>query len=196
MTHYAISEFLIVLTGLWASYRLARQQRLAAMFGTLFFTFAAGIGVFRFGLDRDGSLIEALAPLHQFISLLGGSAAMMVLVYDLLDRRGDAFIWRSRYEIVAVVALTAVVLFRPLAVPVFFIWSLGFVTLVVRSAAPEYSSRLRVGTMAGLMLIALLVFRQASWLSPALSWHIFHGLVAVWLLGLGYILVLPRRVAV
>jgi hypothetical protein len=193
MTHYAISEFLIVMAGLWAASRLARQRRMAAMFGVLFFALAAGIGVIRFGLDRDGSLITGLAPIHQFISLLGGSAAMMVLVYDLIDRRADGLIWRARYEALALVALTLVVLFRPLAVPLFLLWSIGFITLVVLSAETMQRSRLGVGLLAGLMLIALLVFRQASWLSPAVSWHIFHTLVAIWLFGLGYILLSPSR---
>ncbi len=193
MTHYAVSEFFIVLAGLWAALRLARRQRLAAMFGVLFFTLAAGIGVIRYGFDRDGSLIAGLAPIHQFFSLLGGSAAMIALVYDLIDRRADRGVWRSRYEVVALVALTLVVLFRPLAVPMFLLWSIGFITLAVLSEDTVHRSRLGVGMLAGLMLIALLIFRQASWLSPSVSWHVFHSLVAIWIFGLGYILVSPPR---
>ena len=47
---------------------------------------------------------------------------------------------------------------------------------------------LMAGAMAALMLFNVLVFRQAEWLSAAMSWHIFHVLVALWLVGLGVLL--------
>lgn len=191
MVHYAFSEALIVLAGLWAAYRLATHHRFAAMLGVLVFVLAAAIGAVRYGLN--GGLVTDLAPIHQFVSAVGGSAAMMALVYDLIDRRADAPIWRPRYLAVALVAMTLIVLFRPLAVPVFLIWSLAFIALVIGMPHRPEVPRWRAGMMAGLMLIAVLVFRQASWLSPAQSWHAFHILVAVWVFGLGYSLTMQPR---
>ena len=46
--------------------------------------------------------------------------------------------------------------------------------------------------LAGVMLVNVLVLRQASWLTPAESWHAFHFVVACWLLAIYTLLVSQR----
>ena len=53
----------------------ARGHKAAAL-GILLFSGAAALGVVRFGLDRDGSLIAALADVHRLAGTLGDSAGL------------------------------------------------------------------------------------------------------------------------
>lgn len=188
MSHYAISELLIVVAGIWAARRLFKNDHRAAALGILLFTAAAAIGVVRFGFDPDGSLIAGLADIHRIAGTLGGTAAMMFLVYDVLGRRVDWVTWQNRYLAMAVIGLAAAIAFPRLIVPFFALWSLGFIWLVSRAAPTLELPTVQAVVIAGLMLFNVLVFRQSPYLAPAVSWHIFHVLVAVWLAGLGFLL--------
>ena len=188
MTHYAISELLIVVAGIWTAQRMFKNDHRAAALGILLFIAAAGIGVVRFGFDRDGSLIAGLADIHRIAGTLGGTTAMMCLVYDMLGRRAAWLIWQNRYLAVAVMALAAAIAFPRLIVPFFALWSLGFIWLVSRAAPSLERPTAQAVAMASLMLFNVLVFRQSPYLAPAVGWHIFHVLVAVWLVGLGFLL--------
>jgi hypothetical protein len=195
MTHYALSELLIVVAGTWAIRQSIARQHTATALGIFLFSAAAAIGVIRFGFDRDGGLIAALADIHRLAGTLGGTAAMMALVYDLLARRAaDAASAQSRmrrYMFVSAAALAFAIAFPPLIVPLFALWSLLFIMLATRSAPLLQRPPAQVFMLSALMLFNVLVFRQAAWLSPAMSWHIFHVLTAFWLAGLGYLLARP-----
>ncbi len=196
MTHYALSELLIVLAGIGAARACISQGHKAATLGILLFSGAAALGVVRFGLDRDGSLIVLLADLHSLAGTLGGTAAMTALVYDLLARRVSATHWagsplQRRYMFAVSLALAFAVAFPVLIVPLFAIWSLLFIILATRSAELFQLPPAQVFALSALMLFNVLLFRKAAWLSPEVSWHVFHVLTAVWLVGLGYVLARP-----
>lgn len=190
MAHYAISEALIVLAGLWAAPRLYRQARPAAAFAIMLFSFAALLGVIRFAFDRQAEMAE----IHRLAGTLGGLAAMMALVFEMIDRRGVRLDnWRRRYLLAAALGLGLAISLAWLRVPLFLLLSVTFIILVVKSA-PLLGRRVPVAMMmAGIMLVNVVVFRQAAWLSPAVAWHVFHVLVAVWLVALGLLLYPPRR---
>jgi hypothetical protein len=195
MTHYALSELLIVVAGAWAIRRALAQQHISVAFGIFLFSAAAAIGVIRFGFDRDGSLIAALADIHRLAGTLGGTAAMMALVYHLLARRvSGASATQSlmrRYMFVSAAALAFAIAFPRLLVPLFALWSVAFIILATRRAALLKRPPVQVLFISAFMLFNVLVFRQAAWLSPAMSWHIFHILTALWLVGLGFLLARP-----
>ena len=196
MTHFALSELLIVVIGLWAARRLYGAGRAAAALGLILFSTAAAIGAIRFGFDRDGALIAALADIHRLAGNIGGTAAMMALVYDLLHRRAQSAVWQGRYMAACAVALALALAFPKLSVPLFVWWSVGFIGLVAMSADTLGRPSGMAMAIAGLMLVNVVVFRQASWLSVSMSWHIFHVLVAVWAFGLAHLLAAaPNRSA-
>ncbi|MCH1486367.1 MAG: hypothetical protein L7V29_02395 [Alphaproteobacteria bacterium] len=200
MSHFALSELLIVVVGLWAARRLYGAGRGAAALALILFSAAAGIGVIRFGLDRDGALIAALADIHRFAGTLGGTAAMMALVYDLLQRRAPNPVWQGRYMAACAIALALALAFPVLSVPFFIWWSVAFIGLAAiladRLGPASGMTPFMAMSIAGLMLVNAVVFRQASWLSVSMSWHIFHVLVAVWAFGLAHLLAAaPNRSA-
>ena len=192
MPHFALSELLIVVVGLWAARRLYGAGRGAASLALILFSAAAAIGVVRFGLDRDGTLIAALADIHRFAGTMGGTAAMMALVYDMLHRRAQSAVWQGRYMAVCAIAFALALAFPKLSVPLFVWWSVGFIGLVAVSTDKLGRASGTAMAIAGLMLVNVVVFRQAAWLSVSMSWHIFHVLVAVWAFGLAHLLAVPQ----
>lgn len=186
MAHYALSELLIVLAGIWAAPRLYRAGRQAAGLAVALFSIAAAFGVVRFGLaDLFDGLPEALATPHRLAGTVGGTIAMAALVYEMRAGRAAA---QNGFMLFATLSIGLAISVPPLAVAFFLVYGLAFVVLVARHADDLGRPPLIAGAMAGLMLVNVLVFRQAAWLPAAVSWHVFHVLVAVWLVALGLLL--------
>lgn len=191
MAHYALSELAIVLAGLWAGSRLYRDARFAAALGIALFSAAALMGVVRFGFGFVAEMAEA----HKLAGTLGGTAAMMALVFDRLvfDKAAEAR--QSLFLLTATLSLGLAIALPALAVPFFLLYSLGFIYLTANASAQLARPRLVVMAMAGFMLVNVLVFRQASWMSAAASWHVFHIFVSIWIIALAVLLKGETRAA-
>ena len=189
MAHYALSEILIVLAGSWTIIQLNADGRKAACIGIGLFTLAAALGVVRFGLSGivDG-LIDILAVPHRLAGTLGGTAGLAALVYEAYTR-GTSGPLGFPLRTISGCALALVLAFAypALAVPFFLAYMLAFIFMAARYANALGHQPLVTVAISALMLVNVLVFRQASWLSPAMSWHVFHILVAIWLVGLGWL---------
>lgn len=180
-THYAASELLIVLVALWTARALWRQNMGHGALGTLLFGTAAALGAVKFGL---GVRHEGFIALHQLASQFGGLVGVMLFTHQLMISSDILQKWVPPHRgFAALVALVAFVL--PLArVPLFLIWSLGLIVLCA-TRTPQIALAAPVkAAMAAIMLLNVLVLRQAAWLTPAVSWHAFHIVVAVWLLAI------------
>jgi hypothetical protein len=101
--------------------------------------------------------------------------------------------WSRGHLIVSGLAI-GLCIFVPVArVPLFLLWSLVFIWRVgFHTPQIQLESFMKV-CIAGLMLFNVIVFRQSPFMSPDVSWHIFHTLVALWMLGLTRLLVHPFR---
>lgn len=188
-THYAASELLIVLVALWTARALWRQNMGHAALGTLLFGTAAALGAVKFGL---GVRHESFIALHQLASQFGGLVGVMLLTHQLMTSSDILQKWVPPHRgFAALVALVAFVL--PLArVPLFLIWSLGLIVLCATRTPQIALAAPAKAAMAAIMLLNVLVLRQAAWLTPAVSWHAFHIVVAVWLLAICALLTGPR----
>jgi hypothetical protein len=183
MAHYAISEFLIVLAALWGANRLVAQTRATAAFGLLLFGAAAAIGAVRFPFD----LIEPWADMHRFAGMMGGLLAMMALVHQIV-RFETARLSPSAHIGLAALGLGVALAMPGLRVLLFLLWSLGFIWLAARHTPNREASAWIKAGVAGFMLFNVIVFRQSPYLDPAVSWHIFHVLVAAWMVGVSWLL--------
>ena len=188
-THYAASEVLILLVALWTAQALWRQKIFYGALGIVLFGTAAAFGAVRFGFGLDN---ENLITMHRFAGQFGGLIGLILFTFQLMIGANNG---HKRYLWHAGVAGPAILLafFLPSTrVTLFLIWLLG---LVVLSAARTSQIALRgpvKAALAGVMLVNVLVLRQASWLTPAESWHAFHFVVACWLLAIYALLVSQR----
>jgi len=188
-THYASSELLIFLVALWTARALWQQNMGHGSLGTLLFGTAAALGAIKFGL---GVKHESFIALHQFASQFGGLVGLMLFTDQFITSSNIMEKWVLRHRGVA--ALVALVAFAfPYArVPLFLIWSLGLILLCATSTPQNALAAPIKAAMAAIMLLNVLVLRQAAWLTPAVSWHVFHIVVAVWLLAICALLTGPR----
>jgi hypothetical protein len=188
MAHYAISELIISLAAIWAARFLWPHNLRWAAFGFLVFGAAAAIGVVRF----PAGLIEEWAAMHRWAGTMGGLLAMQALTQQTIA--SDKLVYRV-HLLLSVLALVASVALPVLRVPLFLIWSIAFIWRVSGNTPEIEVSRFMKACIAGLMLFNVIVFRQSPFMAPAVSWHIFHVLLALWILGVTRLLVHPHLTA-
>ncbi len=178
--HYAISEALIVLAALWCGWKLYHRGQWIGAIGTLLFGAAAAVGVYRFPSGQ----IEELANFHRSAGQLGGLVGMALIASELLKDVLPA----SKSKVIVVTSLSITLISFLIAwqnpaaaVPLFLCWSLVAIIAAICIPHRDVLKQALFGIGAALMLLNVIFIRQSSLMTQDLSWHIFHTLVAVWL---------------
>lgn len=183
--HYAVSEALVVLAAAWAGWMLVRQgQRLAAGAVALFGV-AALIGTVRFA----GGLVEQLAPLHRLASQAGGLAGSLLLLLSLAP--GAGLVLRPWIGAVLVVAVMGLAMAVPAAGPLLIVAAVAVGGAILAVPTGEPTRRIVSALAFGLMLADVTLVRSATGLGPATRWHLYHTVIALWLVLLPFCLSRP-----
>lgn len=184
--HYALSEALIVLVGIWVVLQLTRRKMWTGAIGIAIFSIAAGIGAIRFGLGQN----EDLAPIHQAFSQVGGATAMALVAMQLVMVPAKSWTGRRLSVAIALAVATLVsgMIARETTVPLFTAWLL--IAIVASAAWPASGvvQRLLRAAVVAIFLANVLFVRQLSILGADASWHLFHILIAVWFVGMWWLL--------
>lgn len=181
--HYGISESFIVIAALWAVWKLSQSQQYFGAFGIGLMGLAAALGVYRFG---TGNITE-LADIHRMVGQYGGMAGMAFIAVEMLKKA-----FKSASEklpsllclIVLAGSISLGITLPQLTIPLFLLW--GLATVIAAACVASGSKRIIFAALAGIMLLNVIFIRQSPHLAPDVSWHAFHTLTAVWILGLVY----------
>jgi len=184
--HYAISEAFIVVAAIWCAACLARSGQWLGALGSAIFGMAAAIGVYRFGANQ----IMELARFHKDFSQIGGSIAMALVSAQLLLAEPSVNRARARrWVVLAAVIVSAIIAFKVPALTsgLFLTWLSAATIATALIPTRTIASRISLVAIVSIFSINLLLVRQSPHLGPDLSWHLFHTLVALWLLGMIYV---------
>lgn len=184
--HYALSEALIVLAAIWVAIRLAGRGAWLGALGVAIFGIAAGIGVVRFGLDR----IEELANFHRTFAQAGGASAMALVAMQCLMAPASSWVgWRLIVAIgLAVATLALGLIVREATVPIFLTWLFVAIGACLAKPASSTKQRLSRAGVVAIFLVNVLLVRQSPFLGIDARWHLYHALIALWLIGLWWLL--------
>jgi hypothetical protein len=173
--HYALTDALVALIAGWGALMMWRTGRPLAALGLSLFGLAGMIGTIRI----TSGLIEPLAMLHKAVSQLGGIAGLALLLGHLLRSNG------LRLGIGVVLGAAGVLVALAVALPA--IGAVVFVLMLVAAIALCLRSRNYLGAAGfAVMLLNIALARQSDYLDADLSWHVYHLLVATWLLCVTY----------
>jgi len=178
--HYAVSEIFIVIAAVWCVWQYSRTHHWLAAIGTAIFGIAAAIGAYRYGTGQ----LENLGNAHRWVSQTGGSIAMTLIAFQILrEMPVTAKILPNRVLMgVLPIPILAILFFTAVAVPLFMAWLLVGIVGAFMLPATSHTVKMKRTAMVGIMLVNVAVIRQSPMLDPAVSWHVFHTLVAIWLL--------------
>ena len=169
--HYALTDALVALVAGWGALMLWRTDRPLAALGLALFSLAGVIGTIRI----TSGLIEPLAMLHKGVSQLGGIAGLALLLGHLLRSKG--------LRLVTGIVLGVAIALAALAAALPALGAILFVLMLVCAIAMSLRSRNLLGAAGfAVMLLNITLVRQSDYLGADLSWHLYHLLVAAWLL--------------
>ncbi|MEQ1489167.1 MAG: hypothetical protein ABL932_01320 [Terricaulis sp.] len=176
--HYMFSEIAICLASGWGAGRLFRDRQAIGAFGVGLFALAATIGIVRIATGADA----LLAPAHRFASQAGGIFALALIVSQIAKNRG----WTpSLWTILACASAAAApaALAGPVLGAFIFLALLAFGTFLL---ATNSHSKRRVPAAIWFASMApnILLVRQSPILDPAVSWHAYHLITALWLIAI------------
>ena len=173
--HYAVSEALVALVSAWTSAVLVRRGRSLAAAGAALFGVAAAIGTVRFSTG----LVEPLAQVHRLASQTGGLVGFLLLLLALASAAGLSV--RPWIAALTVALLVGVAAGLPPTGPVIAVAALVAGAGLLAAAPGRPAERLAAPLAYGLMLPDVLIVRNAAWLDPAVRWHAYHAVIALWL---------------
>jgi hypothetical protein len=190
--HYALSEAVLVVAALWAAIRLFRGGFALASVGVLLFGVAAAMGVWRFGSSiHDTGAIEEWATVHRTLSLTGGVIGLALIVAQMCRVQFPVLASQQALAGLAVGSMTlgAITLFQPVtATPLFLALLITGVALVLMLQGSSSTNRSLATAWFALFLLNVLLVRRSELLGPSLSWHFYHLLIALWVVGVAWIL--------
>jgi hypothetical protein len=179
-THYALSEAILVIVAALCVQRLWRAQLMFAAGGAALFGFAAAIGTLRFGLG----LGPELSGVHRFVSQNGGVVAMGLINADCL-RMLAPNLQRRLFNLVVLgvngCSLIASVMLPAMTIPLVLGWSVLLAVASIFLSAESVCNRLAAFGLAALFPVNAVIVRRSSLLTPEVSWHLYHIVIAVWL---------------
>ena len=190
-THFAISELILTITCAGAMWNLwNRTFRLAAI-ATGILGFAAGLGTIRFsfGLGPD------FAAMHRFVAQHGGVIAAGLIAMSL-TKSLVAPEHRSYFVGVMAVAVSAStisgLIISSLLPPILMAWAMIIVLLAPLQTNQKSATRMLAFAFAAILPLNALFVRRSPALSVDVSWHLYHVLLAVWVIAVVAILVSTR----
>lgn len=184
--HYAISELCVVLAALYAAYKLFPQSYRLAAFGAVLMGGVAALGSWRFASGQ----FEALEAVHLNAAMQGGLVSMMFISADIL-LKAPAHKFKRGGLIVLMLASLFVSSYAVKFVPLLsLLWLLlGTLSVAIYAQRPRFKA---VSAMS-LMLVGLLLVRKSAYLEPAVSFHLYHLIIAAWLCFLPFCLAAARQ---
>lgn len=189
--HYALSEAVLVVAALWAAIRLFRGGFSLAAVGVALFGVAAAMGVWRFGTNA----IEEWASVHRALSLTGGVLGLALIVAQMLRVQLPAFQSQQALAglIVGGLVLGLISFAQPgRATPLFLVFLNIGIALAYMLPATSQNDRLIGTAWFAMFLLNVLLIRRSPFLDAAVSWHVYHLLIALWVVGVSWIF-LRRR---
>lgn len=185
--HYAISEAAVLLSALVCLVALFRSGKPLAAVAVGLLGLAGAIGVVRFGAQR----VEALKAVHQLVSQMGGLTAMGLMAAQfVVVLAPQASKQRVQWASLGLVALSLLIAaLEPFAGQAIGASWLLVLMIAVWLLAKDRPLPQAIGAvaLASLMLINVILVRKSVHMTPAFAWHLYHGLVSVWLLGVSWL---------
>ena len=186
--HYAITEILIVLASYFSIRNLWISKNYFATIGIFLIGFTALIGAIRFGIINTDFMIY----LNRILAIFSGILALSLISVQIIHNNISSKIAYATLVISLIAFLSLFIWTQPiLKLSSIFFWSI--LSIVLTFSLPQKSFLLKL-FKAFLMSIIMITFITLSKqlgvfsksLSPSFSFHLYHILIAVWVISLNY----------
>ena len=180
-THYAITEIIIVFSSIYSIFIFKKRKNYFAIVGITLIGLAALIGAIRFGLSSNAIIVQ----LNKITGIYSGLLCIGLISIQMAFNLG----WKIIYKILLfalLISLLAGLVFPKLIVFILILaWSV--ISILIAMDYPEKTIIKRIfrGILMSVLLIGFLTARKngilTDYFGPAISFHIYHIIIAVWI---------------
>ena len=188
--HYAITELLIVITAYFSINNLLNGKNYFAAVGVFLIGLTALIGAIRFGIFSS----DLIVYLNKILALFSGILALSLVSIQIISNDISNKISSITLAISAVTFLSLFIWTQPIfKLSILFIWAIFSINLTFSLPQKSLLMRLFKAFLMSIILIAFLTLSKqlgifTKSLSPSLSFHLYHILIATWVILVNYII--------
>lgn len=173
--HYVLSEIPICMAAIWGAHRLWLNRQSLGSVGVMFYGLAALTGVIRITTGAE----DVLAPAHRLVSQAGGVVGLVLIVSEIARLRGLKL---PLWVVLISAGFVALATLKGAAwggLVFLCLLATGAVLLATRGGGKRKPF---LAIWFAVMAPNILFVRQSPVLDPAISWHAYHLIIAVWLI--------------
>jgi hypothetical protein len=188
--HYAITELLIVIAAYFSINNLLNGKNYFAAVGVFLIGLTALIGAIRFGIFSS----DLIVYLNKILALFSGILALSLVSIQIISNDISKKIAIITLAISAVTFLSLFIWTQPIfKLSILFIWAIFSIILTFSLPQKSLLMRLFKAFLMSIILIAFLTLSKqlgifTKSLSPSLSFHLYHILIATWVILVNYII--------
>ena len=186
--HYAITELLIVIAAYFSINNLLNGKNYFAAVGVFLIGLTALIGAIRFGIFSS----DLIVYLNKILALFSGILALSLVSIQIISNDISKKIAGISLAISAVTFLSLFIWTQPIfKLSILFIWAIFSIILTFSLPQKSLLMRLFKAFLMSIILIAFLTLSKqlgifTKSLSPSLSFHLYHILIATWVILVNY----------
>ena len=179
--HYALTEILIVLACYFSIKGLWFNKNFYASAGIFLICLTALIGAIRFGLIDNNLMMN----LNRVLAIFSGILALSLISIQIISNNISKKIANITLAAAGLAFLSLFIWTQPI------IWSIFSIILTFSLPQKSLLMRLFKAFLMSIILIAFLTLSKqlgifSKSLSPSLSFHLYHILIATWVILVGY----------
>ena len=188
--HYAITELLIVIAAYFSINNLLNGKNYFAAVGVFLIGLTALIGAIRFGIFSS----DLIVYLNKILALFSGILALSLVSIQIISNDISKKIASIALAISAVTFLSLFIWTQPIfKLSILFIWAIFSIILTFSLPQKSLLMRLFKAFLMSIILIAFLTLSKqlgifTMSLGPSLSFHLYHILIATWVILVNYII--------
>ena len=186
--HYAITELLIVIAAYFSINNLFNGKNYFAAVGVFLIGLTALIGAIRFGIFSS----DLIVYLNKILALFSGILALSLVSIQIISNNISKKIASITLAISAVTFLSLFIWTQPIfKLSILFIWAIFSIILTFSLPQKSLLMRLFKAFLMSIILIAFLTLSKqlgifTKSLGHSLSFHLYHILIAAWVILVNY----------
>ena len=186
--HYALTEILIVLASYFSIKGLWFNKNFYASVGIFLIGLTALIGAIRFGLIDNNLMMN----LNRVLAIFSGILALSLISIQIISNNISKKIANITLAVSVLAFLSLFIWTHPIIkLSLLFIWSIFSIILTFYLPQKSFLIKLFKAFLMSLILIAFITLSKqlgifTKSLSPSLSFHSYHILIATWVILVNY----------
>ena len=186
--HYALTEILIVLACYFSIKGLWFNKNFYASVGIFLIGLTALIGAIRFGLIDNNLMMN----LNRVLAIFSGILALSLISIQIISNNISKKIANITLAVSVLAFLSLFIWTQPIIkLSLLFIWSIFSIILTFSLPQKSLLIRLFKAFLMSIILIAFLTLSKqlgifTKSLGPSLSFHLYHILIATWVILVNY----------